>query len=235
MVKYSVKKTSTKRSSLTRRRNRVRKVMRVPRPLKTNYLSIKRSWYAGRVVPSTVSTNNFWCYCTPTLMNAGILSTTTLSGLPNLSEYTVLFDAYKISGIKYRFVPRNMDYNLGQINPTGTFYDVPMVSIINDPTSVVLPSGAYTMATYNTFAETGSLRRIRGDKEFTIYMKPLIQEQYGSGALRYIKPRFTATDSNGQTMPHRGFHIFWHNFNFSSTFTEYDVYVTYYITFKGQR
>lgn len=209
----------------------------IPRMLSSNVLNVKRQFYAGRVIPSTATTLNFWCYVTPTLQSAGIMSSTTLAGLPNLTEYTNLFDTFKLAAIKYRFVPRNMDYNLSQVNPsTGTtFFDVPQVSILKDPQSTVSPSGVYGITSYNTLLEQGNVRRVRGDKEFSVYLKPLIQEQYGSGALRYIKPRYTGTDASGVAMPHRGFHIYWHNFNFSTTFTEYDVYVTYYMSFKGQK
>lgn len=202
-----------------------------------NTLTVQRTWYAGQVVPSTVATGNFWSYVTPSLSSAGTIATTALSAVPNLTEYTSLFDSFKVSAIKLKFRPRNVDINLSQSNPsTGTTYtDVPYVSYLIDPYSTLTPSGTYSIATFNNFYAEGRAKTIRGDKEFSIYWKPKCQEQFGSGALRYINPRYASTDTAGTTMPLRGVHIFFHSYNFTGVFNQYDVYATYYMKFKGQK
>lgn len=203
-----------------------------------NSLTVKRTFYSGSVNPAIGATNQFWSYLTPSLGSAGILFNTTLSGLPNLTEYRDLFDTFKLSAVKYRLVPRVGPLTQDQTIPsTGTtFIDKPMISTLIDPKSQITASGTYSLGTYNTFLELGNVRRRRGDREVNIYWKPLIQEQYGSGALRYIKPRYTNIDTLGQSMPHRGCYVFWHNWNFTSvSLPQYDVYVTYYLKFKGQR
>lgn len=231
-------KKFTKRN--VRKRNVTKRkafMKRVPRKIPMNSLKVKRTWYAGQVVPSTTTTANFWSYVTPSLNSAGTIATTALSAVPNLTEYTSLFDSFKINAIKLTFRPRNVDFNLSQTNPsTGTTYsDVPYVSYLIDPYSTLSPSGTYSIGTFNNFYAEGKAKTIRGDKEFSIYWKPKCQEQFGSGALRYIKPRYAATDTNGNTMPFRGVHLFFHSYNFTGVFNQYDVYATYYMTFKGQK
>lgn len=220
--------------SYTRRRNAFRKI---PRGIPMNALRVCRTWYAGQVVPSTASTAGFWSYVTPSLSTAGTIAGTALASLPNSAEYTNLFDTFKINAVKFKFRPRNVDLNLSQTNPsTGTVYtDVPYVTYLADSYNTLTPSGIYGITAYNTLLQEGKVKTIRGDKEFSIYMKPKIQEQFGSGAVRFVKPKYTATDTNGTTMPHRGFHIFFHSYNFTGVFNQYDVYVTYYMTFRGQK
>lgn len=223
-----------------RRKTYTRKNFRVPRPRKmsNNYLSVKRSFYAGIVSPSTASTPGFWSFLAPSLNSAGLLFNTTLTGLPNVGEYSSLFDTYKLSAIKYRLVPRTGPFSQDQTIPsTGTtFLDKPNISILYDPKNTLAFAGTYSPTTYNVFTELGNVKRFRGDRDINIYMKPLIQEQYGSGAIRYMKPRFTAMDAAGLAMPHRGTMVFFHQNAWTSTsLPSFDVYVTYYMQFRGQR
>lgn len=241
--RYS-KKTSA-RSSASRFRGKSNKMIisrrnafrKIPRGIPMNALKVSRTWYAGQVVPNTTTTAGFWNYVSSSLSSAGTIAGTALSALPNSTEYTNLFDTFKLNGIKFKFRPRNVDLNLSQTNPsTGTTYtDVPYVTYLVDPYSGLAPSGTYSIATYNNLLQEGKIKTVRGDKEFSIYVKPRVQEQFGSGAIRFISPRYTLTDTNGTTMPHRGFHMFFHSYNFTGVFNTYDVYVTYYMTFKGQK
>lgn len=221
-----------------------RKVARpmVPRTLRAyrnlQTLSVKRRFWAGTITPGTTSTTSFWNYVTPTLSSAGFICGTTLGGLPNLAEYQALFDQYRLNAIKLEFKPRVFNVTNDQ-NPAtgGTFRDRPYVSILIDRRGTTTPAGTYSNSTYNAFAEAGNVKMKRGDRDLSVYLsKPIISEQYGGGATRYVSPKFTDMDSAGITMPHRGMYSFFHTQQFSTTaFTSYDVFATYYLTFKGQK
>lgn len=229
------------------RRQRARtgsaKRMRVPRSVVPNMLTIKRVVSSNATATfSTTSTSGFWRYCAPSLNSfwTRFSDGTNLGGLTNLSEYTNLFDQFKIHAIKLTFRPRFVDINLGQYtNVTGAnFYARPMVAVAYDTSNTIVPTGTWQQATLNTLLEQGNVKFYRADREFSIYLKPKVSEQYGSGAVRYVKPQWTDLDSNGQTMGHRGFHFFVYNNSWDSNMvssTIFDIVCTYYISFKNMR
>lgn len=222
---YKRARRSYKRRGMKYRRGRGRIAM----------LSVKRTCWVGSFTPSTAATTNFWTYQKPTLGSAFADNSGALTGLSNLAEYTPLFDQYKINGIRLHFKPRFMNYNLDQLNPTigVSLKDMPYVSVIMDPKSNVLPTGAYTAATINTFLEQGNVKTRRADKPFSVYLKPMVVEQFGGGANRYI--RFPWTDSSNTTVPQLGYHLFFHNQNFATAFNTYDVFATYFLQWKGMK
>lgn len=192
---------------------------------------------------STTATANFWKYVAPSLDN-GIDTfqavPTIVASLTNKAEYAALFDQYKLSAWKIKFVPKYQDYNLNQggaAAPTAGI-DVPMLCIVKDPYSTLTPTGTWNQSTLNTLLEQGG-KVYRADKPVTVYMRPKVTEQYGGGANRYISPRYTdLTTTAGTTMPHRGFHMFafnttWNNAALSQN--AWDVYITYYLSFKNPK
>jgi hypothetical protein len=120
-----------------------------------------------------------------------------------------------------------------QVDSSLTLREPYIVSVIMDPKNQTVPTGSYSSTTYNIFSENGKVKKYNGDKNITIFFKPMCTEQFGGGALRFIKPAWTSTNADGLALPHRGFHIFFHNANFSTQFNSYDVYATYYLQFKG--
>lgn len=222
-------------------KRKVRRTMNISRPsralrMPSNALNVKRRVFAGSVTTGTVSTGRFWSYVTTSLTSAGTLFTTALGGLTNMTEYDALFDTYALKGVKFEFQPKLVDISQPQTydSVSPAVLDRGYIDVIIDPKSNTVPSGTLTGATYNAFAEIGNPKTYRADKPFSVYFKPLIQEQYGGGFNRYITPR--PTDITATAMQHRGFHIFWRNQNMSSvTNVSFDVYVTYYLQFRGKR
>lgn len=232
------------RSGRESKRFKDRERRRVPRniPTRLPIVSVKRTWWAGSIQPSATATSTFWSYVEPTLSSAGTIFGTSLNGLTNLSEYVNLFDLYKVNGIVFKFVPRLADLNQSQQNQTTglQFTERPRLALFNDPMSQVTPAGSYGQSTFNSLMELGNVKDVRGDRQVTIYVKPKVREEYGIGAVRYVDPQWTnLSTAAGQTMPLRGFHIFGYNWGFGgfspAPLQAYDVYVTYYLQFKGMR
>lgn len=200
---------------------------------------MKRRCFVGTFTPGTAATANFYNYVTASLNSAGTIATIPLTGLSNLTEYQALFDQFRINAIKWEFLPRIVDLNQNQTNASAgtTFQDRPYISYCVDKRGTTIPGGTYSSGTYNAFTEVGPVKMRRGDKPLSIYIKnPLIVEQFGGGATRYVTPKFADIDSSGIAMAHRGLYVFFHNQVFTSAaFVQYDVYCTYYVTFKGMK
>lgn len=231
---------------------------RVPRMLRMStsipQVNIKRRYYAGFVSASTTNTEGFWSYISPSisdalasypaggsLWNGSSPLSPNLKGIPNLVEYASLFDLYKVHGIRYEFKPRFQDLNYGQVSSTASaqYASAGYVTYSVDPTpgSQTL-SGVYGIDTLNKFLEDSpQAKTVRCDKPFSIYWKPKVSEQYGSGGLRWVRPQWSLLSGDSLKIPHNGFYIMAHNNNFSSTSLptthQYDVYITWYISFKG--
>lgn len=229
-------------SQRSKKRVARRRPMNISRPMRFSSIpkiSVTRTCYLGNFIPDTVSTNGFWQYRTVSLTK-GFLNqnATSLGGLTNLSEYTALFDSYKMNAFKVVLRPRISSINRDQDVPTAgtTIQEIPYCTVIKDSYDNTAPTGTYTAANLNTLLEDGRAKTYRADRPITIFMKPKVIEQYGSGADRYVTPKFTRlNNSNGQDMPHRGFHTFFHMQNFAALGAlSYDVWITYYLQFRGQ-
>lgn len=191
---------------------------------------------------SSVATTNFWKYNTVALTSGMVdyASGATIASLTNLSEYSVLFEQYKLSAFKITFRPKFSNLNQSQINNTtgATTYAIPYFCIVKDPMGSQTPLGTWTQSTLNTLLENGG-KVYRADRPVTIYMKPKISEQFGGGSNRYLTPKFSDLGTSaGTSMPHRGYHMFCFNQGFDSTAItqqSWDVYVTYYLRFKNPR
>lgn len=208
-------------------------------------MQVRRKVYAGYLQPSTdfsVNLNSFWQYQTVSLANGPFRfsGSSRLSGLTNLSEYAALYDLYRLRAVKFEFLPKMgaivQTQVVGATPATTSANQPPRVCIIKDPQSTLVPSGTYTAANLNVLLENGG-KIYRGDRKFSVYLRPKVTEQYGSGAIRYVSPQWTATDTTGQAMEHRGFHMFLfrNNFDVSPSDFAFDVFVTYYLQFKNPK
>ncbi len=227
-----------KRRATGRGRGRARKrarVARVPRMrssfMRSQALSLKRTFRLEYWQPSTATTNDFWRYYS-----------FTWAQLPSLSEFQALFDTGRISAIKVTFRPRFDNYSgndttdttaPGITNQTGT-----NVHVIVDPKWVGAPTGTYSNATLNTFLEQGGVRSYKGTSPFSIYFKPTINQTVGAvqGMRRRAPFLLLDSSSNATGSPHYGFHIFMQDPNMNGSFgNAYDVFVTYYMQFRGTK
>lgn len=242
MIKRRIIKFRKKRSS--KKMYKKYTIYRKPRNINLNKSLIVKRMVSGTtpLTFSTTATTNFWKYNTVSL-DSGFLnysSGTALVNLTNLAEYQALFDQYKLNGYKLTFRPKFFNYNYNQINPTTgtTTTNIPYFCIVKDPMSTITPVGGWSQSTLNTLLEQGG-KIIRADRTVSIYIKPKIVEQYGGGANRYISPRFTdLTTVAGVATQHRGFHLFYFNGTWdtaSVASNAWDVYITYYLSFKNPK
>lgn len=189
---------------------------------------------------STVATNNFHRYVSVSLDNGFVnfASGTTICSLTNKAEYGALFEQYRLSSFRITLRPRYSNYNVtqGAAATLTSGVDIPYLCIVKDPYNTVVPTLPWAQSSLNTLLEQGG-KIYRADRPITIYMRPKVTEQFGSGATRYISPAWTDI-STGSAVEHRGFHMFaftgsWNNA--ALTQNAWDVYVTYYLQFKNPK
>lgn len=213
--------------------------MNISRPLRYSapILTVKRTCCLGTISPNVTTTNGFWQYRTVSL-GEGFKDQTgaSMGGLYNIGEFQALFDQYRMRAYKITLRPRAVNMVNDQTATAAFGRDQNWVSVVVDPADIVSPTGTFTFTTLNSFLETGKVKTYRGDKTVNIFVKPKVFEQYGSGANRLVKPDWTSTDATGTFAPHRGYHLFFHtNTMTSASLTPYDVFITYYLQFRGQR
>lgn len=249
---WNKRKSTMKRKRTTRWRFNISNMTRRGNPYRAPRLAgatlrTKRMVYAGTLSPAaalSIGTSYFWQYQTVSL-DKGIknfdASSTTLTGLSNKSEYQALFDQYKLGAYKVTFRPRVQDINMAQVGVSGSVYtpsiNPPRFAICIDGKSTLTPTGTYGASTLNTVLENGG-KIYRGDKPFSIYVKSWVTEQYGGGANRYVRAKYTdLSTSAGTDTAHRGFHMFLFREGFTTSNTDlaWDVFITYYLTFKNQK
>lgn len=217
-----------KRAGVRRRRGGRSMVARVPRPLRMlpSVMKLKRKWWSGNWTLSTGSTSGFWRYFQVSLQD-----------MPSNSDVTNLFDQYKIYGVRYELHPRYDNFagndTIDTTLPNVTNQAGNMVHVVNDPRSVVIPTGTYTSSTLNTFMEQGKVRTHRGYKPIIIYHRPTISQTQTTGARQITAPWLQTANTN---IAHSGAHVFLQDVNLTGTSGQsYDLYITIYMACRGVR
>lgn len=224
-----VKRSMPRSSSRIIKRRRYGAVKRMPRNVQMYppVISIQRTWRASTWTPGTATTSDFWR-----------VFSVTLGGCPSASEFTSLFDKYKINGLKVTFRPR---YDSFAGNDT-TDVTAPGVTnqggndfhIIVDPHNETVPSGTYTNVTLNSFLENGKVRSYRGNRPFSIYCKPAVGMDLQGIASAVRGPSWISTTQTGVT--HYGFQAFITDPGMTGNFSQaYDLFYTIYLQLKGVR
>lgn len=220
-----IRKRSTTRKRKTRR-SRKMTMTRVPRQGSMNV--VRTFWYENWT-PSTVTTANFWKYYA-----------FRFSDIPQYTEYSAIFDQYRINAVKVTFRPRYDNFAGNDTTDTTlpgvTNQGLTTAHIINDPYSQLVPSGVYSSANLNIFLENGRVRSYTGVKPFSVYLKPTIYETVSATNTARIKRAPFLMCQDGFNAAHRGFHIFLQDINLTGVFGQsFDVFYTYYLTLKGMR
>lgn len=178
--------------------------------------------------PSTATTADFWRYYQPTFAQ-----------LQAYTEFTTLFDEYRISALKLTFRPRynsfdganTTDTTLPGVTNQGQTY---LSIIVDDSTSTPAPAGVYTVTNYNGFSEIGRVKTYVANRPISVYWKPKVTDTVQGLNCRALRSPWIGIDQTG--ISHRGVHAFAHDVNFTGVFGQsFDVYLTYYLMFKGFR
>lgn len=214
-----------------RRPYKKRRIMRrkpaVPRGIRQRpgVLAVTRKFYTGPLQFSTASTAGFWNYVTVT---AGTL--------PSFSEFSNVFDEYRILGVKVEYRP---SYDT-TIIPTGAGTNSQpeaYLHVLVDPASTLIPSGTYTSTNLNTFLENQGVRTYKANRYIKFFFRPKVADSLegGSTSTRQFKMPWTKTTNTGVVL--RGYHTFIqvNNFNTTNTNISLDTFLTYYMMFRNTR
>lgn len=222
VLRMKRRRPSGRRMRRTMKRRRI-----VRRRVRQARMAVKRTFYVENWQPNSAGTNGFWRYYQ-----------FTASQLPSMSEFVALFDQYKINAVKVTFRPRfdsfqgnnTTDTTLpGVTNQSGT-----NMHVIRDPYTTTFPTGTYTVANMNSFMEQGNVKSYTGNRPFSIYIRPT--NNFTVDGANVERKRSKYINTSNLAIPHFGFHAYAQDNNFSGTFgNSWDVFYTYYMTFKNLR
>lgn len=145
----------------------------------------------------------------------------TLNDVPNVAEFTSLYDQYQIKGIKYSLIPRISETDPAQ-------QSLPNIGSVIDQDDASAPTSIDQLTQYQNF------RLTRGNKVHSRYWKPAIaQEVFGGGVLTAYAPRKNVwIDCNSAAVPQYGIKFFIQQ---TAVVITFDVKIDYYIAFKNVR
>lgn len=152
----------------------------------------------------------------------------TLSQLPGVSEFTTLFDMYKINGIKLSFVPAQTG---ADTNDPSKFMYMPDFWTVIDYDDANTP-------TKNDMLQCTGLRMTRGNRTHSRYIKPAVSaEVYRSLTNSSYAPKWRQwLDMADTGVPHYGIKYFAHASGYTSgNQPAWRVYATFYFSCKGVR
>lgn len=216
-----VMKRSKRTYNLRKKRAYRKKRLTVPRAVRQNLVSVKRTFNLG-TIGHTVATG--W---------AAYPYTFALADLPNASEFTTLFDAYKLNAVKLTFTPfYDSNDSVAQVGATVTW--LPRVYTCLDRNGIA--SGA--LATEDLMCNYANLRAIRKPQEpFSIYINaPGVETGVlaGSSNLNAATKYKTWIDCVADSVTHNGCAIGWvTGGSASGVGWYYHVRATYYLQFKN--
>ena len=153
-----------------------------------------------------------------------------LSDMPNYTEFTGLFDKYKITGIKAVFLPRITNVNHSDV--TSTFTEVPPIYTAIDYDDATIPGSVTDLEQYNTFKVHWEV------KPFSLYFKPQIAIAAYSGTFTsYASANNLWIDAASPGVQYYG--LKWASGPYSTANNgnapSWDVTFTYYISCKYSR
>lgn len=220
-----------------RYRRRPRKVMRrKPRKVAVRRNRLQRQVHMfKRIVNLGQYTASITSGSVPTISPVSKAFSFQLSDLPNVSEYTSLFDQYKITGIKLRIVPRTAMTTQGVV--TGTTAPVGYGQVV---TAIDYDDAANPIAK-DTLLEYGSAKYTSSNKIHSRYFKPKVLNAVwvNIASTGYSPVKAPWIDQANNNLPHYGLKM-WidapeNSGGGSNSSISYDVYATYYFMCKNTR
>lgn len=192
------------------------------------YASFKRSSWSVYWPFSTISTAGFYRTVSPTL-----------SSLSNASEYTSLFDAYKVKKVTITFLPRFGETVIDAADdvPQTVNHNQFYMTVGTDRNNFTTPTGTYANSTYNDFLQrVDNVKVFKLDKPITYSYKPNIRASTAGGESIIPCPWISTANANE---PLLGSMAFIHDSNFQGTYglagPAVDLIVTLEFVCKGNR
>ena len=145
-----------------------------------------------------------------------------LTQVPNASDFTALYDQYKINLVKFTIIPRG---NTSNIVTGGNSMGVFTVLDYDDST---------VPANLDTLLQHQNMKMTRSVQQHKRVFRPLVRDQLiGSGGAASRGQYRGWIDCDDTTIPHFGIK-YWFQASPSGT-QEYDLKVDYYLAFKNVR
>lgn len=194
-------------------------------------VNVERTWWSANWTPNTTTVAGFWRYIT-----------VNLAACPNVSEYTNLFEQYKINKITFTLRPRYDGFSgndtVDTVLPNVTNQGATRVHTVIDPRSNTVPGGTYTSANLNTFLENGKVKTYTGNSAIVIPIRfPAYTNDVNNtaGAENPLcRGRWFSTAAT--SIEFRGVHIFIQDINLTGVFGQsFDIFTTMSMSFKGPR
>lgn len=145
-----------------------------------------------------------------------------LSSLPNYTEFTALFDMYKITGVKVTYMPRANSAEAGTNQGLVKFFSVIDYDDTTAPTAI------------NDLLQYESLKVSNSSRDHTRFLKPKIARAiYQSGVSTAYGASTGWIDCDNASVPHYGLKYALQQL--PSGNQSFDVKITYYLAFKNVR
>lgn len=154
----------------------------------------------------------------------------TIGSLPDITDFTTLYDQYRINKIKVEFVPGLSGID-GNPMSTSNLFGLPHLHTVVDYDDANAPSTASQLMQYPGY------RRTRGDRTHKRYFTPAIAtEVFRSSLSTSYSPKWKAwCDFASTDVPHYGIKYVADAFANSGNQWQWSVYATFYFSCKGVR
>lgn len=153
--------------------------------------------------------------------------------LPGTTDFTTLFDQYKINGIKFSLAPTTTEAILSGVSGSSGALGFRRVHTVLDFDDASAPTGENQMLEYQSRKTTNPMQT------HSRYWKPtILTEQYRSAvSTAYAPQRNKYLDLTYTDVPHYGLKLYVDApiYNGVAAAITYEVFVTYYFTCKNVR
>lgn len=198
------RKYTKKRRVMKKRKYRARKIPRFGSPVTL----IRHRYITTITADSTIATYGSFQF--------------TLGDLPNSTEFTNLYDEYKIQKVVLTFIPgRN-------INTFSTNQLFGQIAYVVDHDDAAVPTSSSTLFQYPSC----KIKSVRS--QFSVTINPKLASSVYNGLTDAYSARSQYVDCAYADVPHYGFKYYMSPSGVSSTIS-YDIYARYYVSFKGVR
>lgn len=146
-----------------------------------------------------------------------------ISQLPQFNEFTVLYDQYKINGVKLEIVPQFDSANVGAIGTNVVSQNF----LINDYDDSTVPT------TMDTLLQNQTVKRSSSTRIMKHYIRPCVAQQiFNTGITSTYGARRGFVDCNNADTEHYGVKIGWGS---NPVAQRYGLKMTFYLAFKNVR
>lgn len=189
----------------------------IPQPVQYFKRSVYLSGHILTSVTSDTFTNQFF----------------SLSSVPNYTEFTNLYDQYRINGVKVTLLPRGNTAEITASSGASTVFQGQSTGVF----SVIDYDDTAVLSSIQQACEYQNMKMTRATQQHSRYLKPrfnlLSITNQGTGATGASQNTRGWLDCDYINVPHYGVKwAFQQNVNYNLT---YDVKIDYYLAFKNVR